>query len=80
MLASAANVFGNTVLGIVLTGMGADGCEGARLIKERGGQIWSQDEASCVVYGMPAAVAKAGLTDAVLTIEEFSIELSKRFC
>lgn len=80
MFASAANVFGNKVLGIVLTGMGADGCEGARLIKGRGGEIWSQDESTCVVYGMPAAVAKARLTDAVLPIEEFAVELSKRFC
>lgn len=80
MFASAANVFTNKVLGIVLTGMGADGCEGARLIKQRGGEIWSQDEGSCVVYGMPAAVARAGLTDAVLPIEEFAVELDKRFC
>lgn len=80
MFASAANVFGNKVLGIVLTGMGADGCEGARLIKGRGGQIWSQDEGSSVVYGMPAAVAKAGLTDAVLPIEEFAAQLINKFC
>lgn len=80
MFASAANVFGSKVLGIVLTGMGADGCEGARLIKGRGGQIWSQDEGSSVVYGMPAAVAKAGLTDAVLPIEEFAAQLTNKFC
>lgn len=80
MFASAANTFGNKVLGIVLTGMGADGCEGARLIKEKGGQIWGQDEGSCVVYGMPAAVAKAGLTDAVLPIEDFATQLNSQFC
>lgn len=79
MFGSAANVFGSKVLGIVLTGMGADGCDGARLIKQCGGKIWSQDENTCVVYGMPAAVVKAGLSDAVLPIEEFASELSKRF-
>jgi two-component system chemotaxis response regulator CheB len=80
MFASAANVFGSKVLGIVLTGMGADGCEGARLIKGRGGQIWGQDEGSSVVYGMPAAIAKAGLTDVVLPIEEFAEQLTNKFC
>ncbi len=64
--ASAANNFGDRAMGVILTGMGADGCEGARLIKQRGGHIWSQDKDSCVIYGMPMAVAKAGLTDLVL--------------
>ncbi|HNG61259.1 MAG TPA: chemotaxis response regulator protein-glutamate methylesterase, partial [Cellvibrionaceae bacterium] len=63
--ASAANEFGGAVLGVVLTGMGADGCEGARLLKDKTATIWGQDEASCVVYGMPKAVASAGLTDEV---------------
>ncbi|WP_370977994.1 chemotaxis response regulator protein-glutamate methylesterase [Agaribacterium sp. ZY112] len=72
---SAAQIFGASTLGIVLTGMGADGCEGARMLKQKGANIWSQDEASCVVYGMPAAVAKAGLTDAVLAVRDFSDKL-----
>lgn len=66
--ASVANAYGSGVLGVILTGMGADGCEGARVLKEKGSAIWSQDEASCVVYGMPAAVANAKLTDAVLPL------------
>ncbi|WP_298717896.1 chemotaxis response regulator protein-glutamate methylesterase [uncultured Oceanisphaera sp.] len=59
--ASAAKTYGGNVLAVVLTGMGADGREGARLLKEQGASIWAQDEESCVVYGMPQAVAKAGI-------------------
>jgi len=66
--ASVANVYANNALGIILTGMGADGCEGARVMKGKGACIWSQDEASSVVFGMPAAVARAGLSDEVLTL------------
>ncbi|MCV5977351.1 chemotaxis response regulator protein-glutamate methylesterase, partial [Escherichia coli] len=57
---SAAKVYGDKVLSLVLTGMGADGREGARMLKSAGSTIWAQDEESCVVYGMPQAVAKAG--------------------
>ncbi|MBM7456583.1 two-component system chemotaxis response regulator CheB [Oceanisphaera litoralis] len=59
--ASAAKTYGGKVLAVVLTGMGADGREGARLLKEQGAGVWAQDEESCVVYGMPQAVAKAGI-------------------
>jgi Chemotaxis response regulator containing a CheY-like receiver domain and a methylesterase domain len=72
---SAANTFGDRVLGIVLTGMGADGCNGARMLKQAGSSIWSQDEASCVIYGMPAAVAKAQLTDKVLSLKDIGPRL-----
>lgn len=70
LFASAAGVFGDKVLAIVLTGMGADGCDGAKLLKQKGATIWGQDKDSCVVYGMPAAVAKAGLTDDVLALDQ----------
>jgi two-component system chemotaxis response regulator CheB len=60
---TAAKVFQDKVLAIVLTGMGSDGRDGCRLLKQFGSKIWSQDEASCVVYGMPQAVTSAGLTD-----------------
>lgn len=73
--ASAAKVFGKSTLAVVLTGMGADGCEGAKLLKQQGAPIWAQDEQTCVVYGMPAAVAKAGLVDTVLPIGEFASKL-----
>lgn len=75
--ASAANIYGGAVLGVVLTGMGADGCEGARLLKERGAVIWGQDEASSVVYGMPKAVASAGLTDEVLPLAQIGPRLAQ---
>lgn len=75
--ASAANEFGGAVLGVVLTGMGADGCEGARLLKDKGACIWGQDEASCVVYGMPKAVASAGLTDEVLSLVQIARKLGQ---
>ncbi|HEY7885350.1 MAG TPA: chemotaxis protein CheB, partial [Cellvibrionaceae bacterium] len=67
---SAANVYGDRVLGVVLTGMGSDGCKGAELLKNSGSRIWSQDEASSVIYGMPMAVARAGLSDRVLSLKE----------
>lgn len=75
--ASAANNFGDRALGVVLTGMGSDGCEGARLIKQRGGYIWSQNKESCVIYGMPMAVAKARLTDCVLDIKAIGPKLAE---
>lgn len=75
---SAAKIFPGSVLAVVLTGMGADGREGARLLKQGGSSVWAQDEASCVVYGMPAAVAEAGLADAVLPLSEIGTAISQR--
>lgn len=60
---TAAQRFGVGVLGIVLTGMGQDGLLGAEEIRRSGGRVWSQDEASSVVWGMPGAVARAGVSD-----------------
>jgi two-component system chemotaxis response regulator CheB len=74
---SAANTHGDKVLGVVLTGMGSDGCKGARLLKDAGSQLWSQDEASCVIYGMPMAVARAGLTDRVLSLKDIGPRLAR---
>ncbi|MDO3385038.1 chemotaxis response regulator protein-glutamate methylesterase [Gilvimarinus sp. SDUM040013] len=73
---SAANSFTDRVLGVVLTGMGSDGCKGAELLKQKGAQIWSQDEASCVIYGMPMAVARANLTDRVLALKDIGPALA----
>jgi two-component system chemotaxis response regulator CheB len=67
--ASAANAYPNQTLGIVLTGMGADGCEGARILKQQGCDIWAQDEATSVIYGMPMAIAKANLADDILPLQ-----------
>lgn len=66
---SAAKIYGGDVLGIILTGMGADGREGSRMLKQRGAKIWAQDEASCVVYGMPQAVTVAGISEENIDIE-----------
>ena len=74
--ASAVNAFGNKTMGVIMTGMGRDGCDGARLIKQQGGCIWSQDNKSSVIYGMPMAVAQAGLTDRVLSLDEFGPALA----
>lgn len=74
--ASAANVYRDQVLAIVLTGMGADGCEGARLLKQQGSTVWSQDEATSVIYGMPMAVARARLTDEVLPLPQIGLRLA----
>ncbi len=73
--ASLASVYGGKVLALVLTGMGADGREGARILKQQGATIWSQDEASSVIYGMPMAVAEAGLSDQVLSLREIGSAL-----
>jgi two-component system, chemotaxis family, protein-glutamate methylesterase/glutaminase len=57
--------------------MGADGCEGARLLKEMGSTLWTQDEASCIIYGMPMAVVNAGLSDKVLPLSDIGLRLVK---
>lgn len=73
--ASAAKHYANKVLGLVLTGMGSDGRDGARLIKQVGGHIWAQNEASCVIYGMPMAINKADLSDEVLALDSVAARL-----
>jgi len=72
---SAAKSYGDKVLAVVLTGMGADGREGARLLKQGGSSIWAQDEASCVIYGMPMAIVKADLADAVYSLDDIGKHL-----
>lgn len=69
---SAAKTFGGKVLGVILTGMGSDGKEGSRMLKAKGATIWSQNEESCVVYGMPQAIDKAGLSDLSLPLESIA--------
>lgn len=72
---AAADVFGASVLGIVLTGMGADGREGALALQYSGSSVWVQDPDSCVVYGMPQAVMAADAADAELAIGQFAERL-----
>ncbi len=75
---SAAAAYGSGVLGVILTGMGQDGLEGCRHIREAGGQVLVQDEASSVVWGMPGVVARAGLADRVLPLSEMAAEILSR--
>ena len=72
---SVAKSYADKVLAVVLTGMGADGREGARLLKQMGSQVWAQDEASCVIYGMPMAIVKASLADAVYPLDDIGRHL-----
>jgi len=69
---SAADVFGSRVLGVIMTGMGNDGLIGAAYIKAKGGQIITEAESSCVVYGMPRAVVEAALSDRVAPLDDMA--------
>jgi two-component system, chemotaxis family, protein-glutamate methylesterase/glutaminase len=75
MFRSAAEVYGAGVLAVVLTGMGHDGRRGAEQVHDRAGRVFVQDEASSVVWGMPGAVASAGLADRVLPIGHVAAEV-----
>jgi len=69
---SAAAKYGSSVIGVVLTGMGIDGTEGASYIKAAGGEVLVQDEATSAVYGMPMSVVKAGYADKVLPLPKIA--------
>ena len=75
---SAVEVYGGGLLAVMLTGMGYDGLKGCQIIATKGGQIIAQDEATSVVWGMPGAVAQAGLAHAVLPIEKMAEEIAFR--
>ena len=75
---SVVAVYGGNVLGVILTGMGQDGLLGCGGVKEAGGVVIVQDEPSSVVWGMPGYVAKAGIADAVLPLNEIAFEIMRR--
>jgi two-component system chemotaxis response regulator CheB len=75
---SVAKLYGTGALAVVLTGMGQDGLRGCEEIREAGGQILAQDEASSVVWGMPGFVARAGLADKILPLEQIASEITRR--
>lgn len=75
---SAIRVYGGKILGVVMTGMGQDGLRGCELIREQGGQIVVQDEASSVVWGMPGAVANAGRADQIVPLNQIAAEIIRR--
>ena len=78
MLASAGAIFGGGALGVVLTGMGRDGVEGASRLVACGGSVIAQDEKSCAVWGMPRAVLEAGLACAVLPPDKIARRIASR--
>lgn len=75
---SAAQVFGPRVLGVIMTGMGNDGTEGAAWVKAQGGTILTEAEESCVIYGMPRSVVEAGLSDAAVPLASLAQEINNR--
>jgi two-component system, chemotaxis family, protein-glutamate methylesterase/glutaminase len=77
MLNSIAEAYGKNLLGIIMTGMGKDGLEGIKKLKAAGGYCITQDEETCVVYGMPKAVADAGLSDASISLENIAGFINK---
>jgi two-component system chemotaxis response regulator CheB len=77
MLSSVARLYGRDTICVVLTGMGSDGTRGATLIKAAGGRVIAQDEASCVVYGMPRSVVEAGAADEILPLASIAAEVGR---
>jgi len=75
---SAADVYGERVLGVVMTGMGADGRDGAAWIKARGGSMLTEAEETCVVYGMPRAIVEAGLSDEAVPLDRLTAAIVER--
>lgn len=78
MFESVARLYGPTVLGVVLTGMGCDGLEGSRLLTEGGADVIVQDEDTSVVWGMPGFVARAGLASEVLPLQSIAMRIEQR--
>lgn len=75
---SAADIYGENVLGVVMTGMGCDGREGAAWIKAKGGTVLTEAEKSCVIYGMPRSVVEAGLSDAAIPLPRMAEAIMER--
>ena len=78
MLRSIVRVYNRRVLAVILTGMGQDGLRGCEAVREAGGQVVVQDEATSVVWGMPGYVAKAGLADRVVPLPLLATEIVRR--
>jgi len=72
MFQSAAEIYGGRVLGVVMTGMGTDGKQGTAWIKSQGGMVFTEDEETCVVYGMPGSVVEAGLSDRSIPLDRMA--------
>ena len=76
MVDSIAELYGKECLGVIMTGMGSDGCKGLTNLKRMGGTIIAQDEPTCIVYGMPRAVVEAGIADEIVPLDEIAARIS----
>jgi len=72
LMESVGSSIGKKALGVILTGMGSDGAEGMKVLKQKGGRSIAQSDASCVVYGMPKAIVDAGLADEIHDIDDMA--------
>ena len=72
LISSVAKAVGKRGLGVILTGMGSDGCEGVRDLKERGGRALAQSDSTCVVYGMPKAIVDENLADEIIDLDDMA--------
>ncbi len=76
MVDSIAELYGKECLGVIMTGMGSDGCKGLTNLKKMGGTIIAQNEPSCIVYGMPRAVVEAGIADEIVPLDEIAARIA----
>ncbi|HPN93821.1 MAG TPA: chemotaxis response regulator protein-glutamate methylesterase [bacterium] len=75
LMKSIAETYGRKALGVVLTGMGVDGKEGSKAMKDAGSTVFAEHESSCVVYGMPRAVIESGCADRIFTLSVIADEI-----
>ncbi len=75
LMASVAKLYGPRALGVILTGMGSDGVEGLRAIRQAGGKTLAEDEETCVIYGMPKAAVEAGVVDRSAPLGQMADEI-----
>lgn len=78
MIESAAAIYGSGTLAAILTGMGSDGMQACEMVRKRGGQVVAQDEETCIVWGMPGAVVRAGLADSIQPLQSIAGEIVQR--
>ncbi|MDE7168581.1 MAG: chemotaxis response regulator protein-glutamate methylesterase [Mucispirillum sp.] len=76
MVDSIAEIYGKECLGVIMTGMGSDGCKGLSGLKKMGGTIIAQNEPTCIVYGMPRAVVDAGIADEIVPLDEIAARIT----
>jgi two-component system, chemotaxis family, protein-glutamate methylesterase/glutaminase len=72
LISSVANAVGRRGLGVILTGMGNDGCEGVKVLKHKGGRALAQSDSTCVVYGMPKAIVDEKLADEIIDLDDMA--------